>query len=147
MVVWHDRRRAPLAGPPYYNPNYDLFAQRLDANGVVQWNPEGLPICVSGGERYLDENSLAPDGSGGVFVHFRGSGHFIQRMTGAGLRLWGSDGVSVPGDIELANVTGDGDGGAFVAWTGGSDGHRDVFLHHFGSQGQLTSPQAGRRPS
>jgi hypothetical protein len=39
IVAWLDRR----AG------EYDVYAQRVDANGIVLWGPGGAPLCASDG--------------------------------------------------------------------------------------------------
>src|SRR5512140_2540979 len=36
FIVWQDFRN---------DANYQIFAQRVSADGVAQWNPNGIPIC------------------------------------------------------------------------------------------------------
>src|SRR4029453_6996377 len=43
----------------------DIYAQRVNTSGVVQWAGNGVPICALVGSAQLNPRP-APDGSGGV---------------------------------------------------------------------------------
>ena len=50
------------------NADYDLYVQRLDAEGSVVpgWPTAGFPVCTA--PFYVNENSMIQDGMGGAFL-------------------------------------------------------------------------------
>lgn len=112
-VVWIDGR----------NGNNDLYAQRMDANGLPMWAPTGVPVCTNAAS--LGQHVMVSDGAGGVIVcwldYRPGSVTevYAQRIDPDGNMLWEHDGVrlcSVPSlEYEPAIVT-DGANGAIAAW-------------------------------
>jgi len=131
FVVWRD----------YRNGNYDLFAQRIDANGNRLWTPSGVSVCSASGEQGYEH--LFPDGSGGIIVLWwdgRGAtgDYFAQRITAEGNPLWETDGrlLDIPSSI-LSDPTGtsDGAGGMIITWLDGRHGTREVYADRIGSDG------------
>ena len=56
VIAWQDSR----------NENLDIYLQKLDANGVLKWERDGVAVCSF---PYSQENpKLAPDGEGGAIV-------------------------------------------------------------------------------
>jgi hypothetical protein len=123
IVVWADGR---------FGNGYDLFAQRIGANGAIRWTANGVPVCVAPGSQ--DGPVLVPDGTGGALVAwqdrrsgppFTGSyaGYddiYIQRIDSIGVARGAGNGVPLCtslGDQVDPHVIPDGAGGAFVAWS------------------------------
>jgi hypothetical protein len=82
--------------------------------------------------------NFASDGTGGVVVVYRvGSTLRGIRVTADGSLAWGADGIDIlTSNLNTAQnfaVTGDGQGGAFVAWIASSP--RDVRVQHFAPNG------------
>ncbi len=126
IVAWQDER-ADAGG--------DIYAQRIDATGVVRWSAGGVAL-VSGPSR---NNSgkvvirMVPDGIGGAVLAFSDNRNadgsldpsfskvWLQRVSADGVARWGN-GVPVStvvyahGDHVLVS---DGAGGAIVAWMDG----------------------------
>lgn len=109
LVAWEAR-----------NTFYDIYAQRVDGSGVVQWTSA---LCTS----YYDQRSpaIASDGSGGAIVSWNDSrlntqiDIYAQRITASGVTQWAGDGVVVCADLDYqfgATIVSDGVGGAVVAW-------------------------------
>jgi len=48
------------------NGAQDIYAQRIDMNGVLQWAVDGIAICNAASDQYSPR--LVSDGSGGVIV-------------------------------------------------------------------------------
>jgi hypothetical protein len=116
IVVWEDFR----------NLEYDIYAQRLDGAGLAQWTAHGINLCTETDSQR--EVTIVSDGSGGAFVaweDFRDGLQidiYAQRVTGSGLGMWEFNGVSIcdANDDQVdPNLTGDGEGGAVLAWTDG----------------------------
>ena len=116
IVVWIDNR----AG------NYDVYAQRVNANGVPQWAANGVPICTDPNSQYT--TTIAPDGNHGAMIaweDYREGFPFIfaQRVDANGLRKWteggGFEGIkicSVPGGKNSPEIVSEPDGSAVVTW-------------------------------
>jgi hypothetical protein len=112
VVVWSDNRS---------NPNdywaSDIYAQRIDASGNVQWTVGGLPICTATG--YQREPHVVKDGSGGFIVVWTDSRSgaariYAQRLSVTGVSQWMANGVKVSTDSSSAgnlDVQSDGAGG------------------------------------
>ena len=116
IVIWSD----------YRNGNYDLFAQKIDEHGNIQWSTEGVVICTAPSDEY-NCLSCAHDGAGGVIVTWwdmrEGSGirHiYAQRISANGVVEWAVDGIPIcpaADDVGLPEIVSDGDGGAIIFWT------------------------------
>src|SRR5438093_9807876 len=121
FIAWRDQRDSAATG-------YDIYAQRIDANGVAQWTTNGVPVCT------LTGNQISPyltaDGAGGVIIAWEdlrsGTRYqiYAQRLSPTGARLWGAGGVLLR-DYGLSqyldgyghpSIAADGAGGAIVAW-------------------------------
>jgi predicted lipoprotein with Yx(FWY)xxD motif len=104
----------------------DVYAQRLDTQGIRLWAAAGLGVCtLTSGQ---GPPVIAADGAGGVFLAWTdtrqpqtgGLGDiFVQRVTGLGVPLWAANGVAVctaaQPQVPTA-VTTDGNQGAIVVW-------------------------------
>ena len=58
VVAWMDTRSGGL--------NYDIYAQRVNANGTMQWTPNGAALCTATNAQ--SSPSVASDGFGGAIV-------------------------------------------------------------------------------
>ena len=110
--------------------HYDVYAQRIDANGNALWTVGGTAICTSVGYggwflNLAGRLQLAPDGSGGAIItwckYLNGVDWdvFAQRIDANGNALWKPEGVGVCrflGDQRGLTAVPDGSGGAIVAW-------------------------------
>jgi len=56
IIVWSDVR----------NGNEDIYAQRVDAAGVVQWAPNGVALCLAASSQSFP--AIVSDGAGGAIV-------------------------------------------------------------------------------
>ena len=114
IVLWLDFR----AG------NNDIYAQRINAAGAVQWAANGLPVVDEGNHQVAYD--VVADGAGGaiaVWADYRfGVGDidiFAQRVNSAGARQWGLWGTGVCNSLGVQGaptVTNDGAGGTVFAW-------------------------------
>jgi len=114
IIVWED----------YRNGNWDLYAQKLNSDGVAQWTKDGINICVS------TANQTAPvicsDGSGGAYVawkdtrngrtdlyaqHINSTGGMVYSATGSSIAVAAN--ATAPDNLAICT---DGNGSAFVAW-------------------------------
>jgi hypothetical protein len=122
VIAWNDRSCGAL----------NVNAQRVDANGCMQWGPGGISLCSAGGSR--DYRAIASDGAGGavlVWNDYRGGSDgkiSAQKVDADGSLPWGAGGLPVctASEAQAAyNIIPDGSGGTIMVWTdnrGGTPG-------------------------
>jgi hypothetical protein len=116
IITWLDDRNCCF--------NYDIFAQRIDASGVVQWTANGVAICTAAKDQIAPQ--IVPDGAGGAIIVWedgRISGLnrdvFAQRINGAGTVQWTANGVALctaSNNQYLPKIISDDAGGAIATW-------------------------------
>lgn len=134
IVAWQDRRNGT---------DYDIYVQRIDADGVAQWVANGVQLSGA------SDNQLAPrlttDGANGAIVVWedRRSGAeydvYAQRVDAGGSALWLANGVSVVSLAEhqlTPRVVSDSAGGAIIAWADyRSASHYDIYAQRLNASG------------
>ena len=117
IIVWEDFRGGT---------DWDIYAQKLNADGVPQWKANGINICVSTASQ--TSPVICSDGSGGAYVAWKdsrtlanGIDLYAQHIGSDGSLGYGSTGtgIAVAKDAAVpANlvICPDGSGNAFVAW-------------------------------
>jgi hypothetical protein len=141
IIVWQDSRNGI---------DLDIYAQRVNKAGVLQWTVNGVAICSAAAEQsYLQ---LASDGSGGAIIawqDYRGGATpdiYAQRVNGAGVTQWTTNGVAV---CTAANtqasplVVSDGSGGAIIVWPDQRSGNYDVYAQRLNNAGAPQWPTDG----
>jgi len=140
IVVWEDTR----------NGIWNLYAQRINANGIPQWTPNGIPVAPSSGDQlYYTANqgypAIVSDGSGGAVItwmDYRSGSYDImaQKLNGSGVQQWGSSGVivcSAAGDQYYPTLVTDGLGGAIITWYDARVGNNNVYAQRINSIGNV----------
>ncbi len=114
IIAWHDNR---------ISNNYDIYAQRINSAGVVQWTAQGVPITTAAGHQYFP--LLISDGAGGAIITWQDYRYgatcdiYAQRINASGIVLWTANGVAITtaaNDQTPPVITDDGAGGAIIAW-------------------------------
>ncbi|MFM2376531.1 MAG: hypothetical protein RLZZ165_1628 [Bacteroidota bacterium] len=133
IIAWVDKR----SGTP------DIYAQRINAAGVVQWPANGVGICTASEEQYRP--IITSDGSGGALIawsDFRNdtlySDIYAQRINAAGVVQWTSGGLGIStasGHQEVQRVTSDGSGGAIIVWEDYRSGASDIYAQRINATG------------
>ncbi len=142
IVLWSERRA---------NTSY-IFAQRIDANGINQWNPDGEVVCEG---CYPDYPVAEPDGAGGVIVAWNDSRVqqyelFVQRLNASGAALWAPNGTpaSASASWKLApRIACDGAGGTFAVWTDFGNSDLLVYAQRIDASGNVAWGADGMRVS
>src|SRR5438132_486746 len=137
IIAWHDRRNGA---------HYDIYAQRINATGIVQWTPNGVPISTAANYQYYP--TITNDGAGGAIITWydvRGGINediYAQRVNSAGVRQWIVSGDSNGAAISLAGndqsnptITSDGSGGAIITWTDNRSGNSDIYAQRINASG------------
>lgn len=123
IVTWRDLRN-DLDG--------DIYAQRINGNGVVQWAMNGVPVCAYPGSQ--GNPKVISDGQGGAYIVWpdtRPGSTYLQHIDGNGNALWAVNGIraclgSTCGG-GLPSIVTDGGTGCIVLWNGGPRAQRFSF--------------------
>jgi hypothetical protein len=112
------------------------------ADGLAQWQPDGIPVCTATGGQ--SELASAYDNAGGVIVVWRDfrSGStadlYAQRVDAYGTPLWAPDGVPVctaTGSQQNLGIAPDGSGGVIVAWEDWRGFNPDIYAQRIDASG------------
>jgi len=113
IITWVDQR----------GNDRDIYAQRINSAGIVQWAANGVPVCTETGT----QNALqsCSDGSGGVIMTWQDERSgidrdtYVQRISSAGVVQWTTNGIPVctaSGDQINPQICCDGNGEAIITW-------------------------------
>ena len=135
IITWYDYRSGS---------NADIYAQRVNASGAVQWTTDGVAVCTAVGDQGYP--AIASDGAGGAVVTWEdwrnGNGDvYAQRVNASGAAQWATDGVALctaAGIQYYPTITSDGSGGAIATWTDyGSGGNEDIYAQRVNASGAV----------
>jgi predicted lipoprotein with Yx(FWY)xxD motif len=124
IITWSDYRSGT---------SYDIYTQRINASGVVQWTANGVAICTATGIQTTPK--IVSDGSGGAIItwyDYRNGNYdiYAQRINASGVIQWVADGVAISraaSDQENPTIVGDGTGGAIITWKDSRSGTSDIY--------------------
>lgn len=158
IVGWMDTRDLTTVGSNGFMFRDDLYAQRLDVNGVPTWTSTGQPVIAVRNDNLgeQDELEMVSDGANGAWFVFRDrllqldnavpNGDIkLVRLSSSGASLFGNwvNRESTAQHDEGAPVfAGDNAGGVVVAWEDArvAADAPDVFATHRSASGAVYSP-------
>ncbi len=136
IIAWQSYRGSATA---------DIYAQRVNSSGVVQWTNNGVPVCVVVFEQ--DTIAMISDGLGGAILtwqDYRSNNGFAdiyaQRVNSSGAMLWTANGVTINNQAAAQRgpkLVSDGSGGAFITWYDNRAGNYDIYTQRVGSAGAV----------
>lgn len=124
--------------------DYDVYAQHIDANGILKWTSGGKVVCGAMGTQF--NTKIDPDSSsGGVYIAWvdqrNGMDYdiYAQRIDSAGNDLWAHNGIIVCGETGnqsavdiLSNPK---VGGCIFTWKDERNGNNDIYCQKLNSAG------------
>ena len=133
IVAWKDGRNG--------GGNWDIYAQRVNANGDTLWAADGVAVCANAGSQ--EAPVVASDGSGGVITAWQDyrSGYYdiyAQRVDSDGDTAWASAGIPVCTSAwhqYSPGIAADGAGGAIVTWQDNRSVDYDIYAQRLDSNG------------
>ena len=141
FIVWVDNRTESYS-------DYDIYAQRIAENGTVMWIANGSAI-----NNELDTQHRVQicrdENAGAIITWMDGWGSIYgQRVNEIGTPLWTINGTEIcdqEGDIWGQQICSDGEGGAFLSWSGEVEGTiiTDIFVQKLTSDGSLEWTKSG----
>ncbi|MCF0061840.1 T9SS type A sorting domain-containing protein [Dyadobacter chenwenxiniae] len=151
IIAWIDQRDETL----------HIYAQRIDKNGIIKWQKNGVPICTAtvGDHQSVSGLQLAVDGDGGAiitwtderdysgpWVHIPTGDIYAQRINAIGEVQWKKDGIVIS-DADngqfMPVIVSDNQGGAFIAWYDQRNVDGSVYAQHVNSSGTTFWPANG----
>ncbi|MBK6523769.1 MAG: T9SS type A sorting domain-containing protein [Bacteroidia bacterium] len=112
IITWEDIRLG----------NYDIYAQKIDSSGNIQWAANGIAICSK--STHQKNPKIVGDNAGGAIIVWEDSVNnfwdiYAQRVSSTGAVLWttGGVGICVAGNTQInPKIESDGLGGAIITW-------------------------------
>ena len=151
IILWVDERRGDVPG---FSWKYkDIYGQKLNSAGEIQWTENGISIVEGYGEGITyelqtDVRAVSDEAGGVIFSWTDASGGGsqndkvrINRLDGSGNKLWGEGGILLQDGDSGSNegLCSDGEGGVFAVWEYG--GHRLWYprgkASHIGNDGSI----------
>ena len=117
FIAWLDSRNA--------SDFYDIYAQSINASGIVQWTNNGVAICTTDSNKQM--LAITRDGVGGTIIAWNDNRKgnydiYAQRVNAAGAVQLAANGVPVciaGGDQSWPGIVDDGAGGGIITWEDG----------------------------
>jgi predicted lipoprotein with Yx(FWY)xxD motif len=140
IITWNDYRSG--RGPGYS----DIYAQRINAAGVVRWTANGVPISTAVNDQ--EHPTIVGDSAGGAIITWHdyrsgmGADIYAQRINAEGKVQWTADGVPICTDANIQltpTITNDGAGGAIITWKDYRDstGYSDIYAQRINAAGEV----------
>jgi type IX secretion system substrate protein len=138
VIAWQSYRGSATA---------DIYTQRVNSSGAVQWTLNGVPVCVVVFEQ--DTIAMVSDGFGGGGVIFTWQDYrsnngfadiYAQRVNSSGTMLWTANGVIICNQAAAQRgpkLISDGSGGAFITWYDNRAGNYDIYIQRIGLAGAV----------
>lgn len=122
----------------------DLYAQRVDSNGVIQWTVDGVVVAAKSNREHNEK--ITTDEMGGAIIVWEQQGGtglwdvWAQRIDANGNPVWTVGGIpmtTAAGNRINGRVKSDGKGGAYITWQDYRSGNYDIYAQHVSSTGTL----------
>lgn len=133
----------------WYNNStpYEIYAARINKNGVVQWS---VTVCSSLGSNGRGNSTIISDNAGGAIVVWEDGRDpsardiYGARLNASGSFVWGSgNGLAIAtggsdGNKYYPVLCSDGANGAIVSWTANISDGGDIYAKHVDASGTLS---------
>ena len=131
IITWEDLRSGD---------NRDIYAQRVNASGVVQWTINGKALCTQIDHQF--NPSLISDGSGGAIITWEDDRAnnidiYARRINASGIAQGTANGVAICTAVNAQiqpTIISDGSGGAIITWSDfRNETTGDIYARRFNS--------------
>ena len=136
IIAWQDERFGGIS--------YDIYAQRINSNGTIQWLSNGVAICTAdSSQTSLD---ITSDNINGAIITWRdkrnGSYHdiYAQKINLDGTVAWQLNGIPITTALltqSNPNICGDGAGGAIISWQDSTINNWDIKSQRVNASGNV----------
>ena len=135
IITWNDKRNGL---------DYDIYAQKINSTGDVQWNANGTAICTANESQVVPQ--IYSDGTGGAIITWtdyrNGKNYdiFVQRINSTGNVIWNANGTEIctlGGDQIFPKICSDGVRGAIITWEDSRGTDPDIYAQRVNSTGDV----------
>jgi hypothetical protein len=135
--------------------NYNINLQRLDYEGMVLWQENGIVVSDHPQETWVTDFDMKTDNTDNAVIVFNDIRHgnwdvFVYKVSPAGEQLFGADGQAA-GDNPTADMTPrvcvTSDNAVIVAWMREAGDYLNVVMQKFDSEGNKLWETGGRELS
>ena len=136
---------AIIAWMDYRTNAYDIYVQRINSTGDIQWAVNGTSICLYSGYQYIED--IISDGAGGAIVLWRDTRNdfnerdlYAQKINSSGFVQWDTDGVRIANisvDQSEPKICSDGMGGAIITWMDNRTQNYRIYAQRINSTGKI----------
>ncbi|MEO6611997.1 MAG: MopE-related protein [Chitinophagaceae bacterium] len=146
IITWDEDQSAAIPDP-------NIYAQRVNASGAVQWGANGVGVCLAANAQHFP--NLTPDGVGGIVITWQDNRTGIwdicaQRLNASGAALWTINGVVVSNAtfVQIFPViVSAGNNGMIIGWqdlrNDLSGNRHDIFAQRVNLDGTLGNEAPG----
>lgn len=133
IITWQDKRGGI---------SYDVYAQRLNSSGVIQWLSNGAAVCTADSSQTSID--LTSDYISGTIITWRdkrnGFYHdiYAQKINMNGSIAWQLNGIKISNSALTQtnpNICGDGSGGAIITWQDSTISNWDIRSQRINASG------------
>jgi hypothetical protein len=134
IIIWEDAR----------NIHFDIFAQRIDAQGNIVWEKDGVPICTA--PENQNRLKVISDNAGGAIITWQdirdgrsNSDIYAQRIDADGKPQWTENGIPICTEVNAQNspcIAPDGEGGAIIIWQDFRTNYADLYAQRINKEGE-----------
>ena len=132
FIVWVDKR----------NGNADIYAQRVDSNGISIWTNNGIPVCTALGTQSATD-IMSTSTTAGPYITWKDDRNgnydiYIQKLNIQGIPQWATNGIPVCNNTATQlnpDLCNDNNNGVIVAWQDSSGNAFDIKAQRFTSSG------------
>lgn len=125
-----------------FSGNYDIYVQKVNSNGSIQWGTDGVDICAATNNQ--QNHKIISDGFTGYFITWEdrrtdsNGDIYAQRINSSGSPQWTTDGIAIASNQTYAEaipvIIGDGSLGAIIVWNSNVN-NWDIYAKRINSDG------------
>ncbi len=134
-----------------YNPNYNIYAQKLDPSGATLWGSSEVAVCTDGNPEHFYSGFCA-DNSGGALIawtdQLSGNGDiYFQKIDSGGILAWDEERpvATSRGTDTKPSLYNCGDGRCIMLWENETDDFSSAFIQKIGEPDPVP-PEPDRDP-
>ncbi len=121
----------------------DIYAQRINSVGTVQWMDNGTVICNDPTSQFSPQ--ICSDGQGGAIIVWEDSRNtnydiYAQRLNSDGTVYWTDNGTAISSAFNnqaSPQLCSDGQGGAIIVWEDYRNSNYDIYAKRIDSDSEI----------
>jgi len=132
IIAWVDERSGS---------NVDIYAQRINSAGEVQWTADGVTICDAPGNQWTPVTVSDDDGGAIIAWYDQRSSDFdifAQHIDASGNEKWETNGIAIcniSGDQKVPSIINCNMEGAIIVWEDNRNGNYDIYAQSINESG------------